>query len=92
MPVILNPEQRAMNVVIGAIKDRFYPEPVPIEITPETSLSEDLGFDSLDLVELEMELEEELDISLPEDSLEKIKTVGQVADCVSEFIRSQEQE
>ena len=47
------------------------------QITPETHFVNDLGADSLDTVELVMELEEEFDITIPEDAAEKIQTVGQ---------------
>jgi acyl carrier protein len=47
------------------------------KITPETSFVNDLGADSLDTVELVMELEEEFDINIPDDAAEKIQTVGQ---------------
>ena len=47
------------------------------KVTPETSFVNDLGADSLDIVELVMELEEEFDITIPDDASEKIQTVGQ---------------
>lgn len=47
------------------------------KVTPETSFVNDLGTDSLDTVELVMELEEEFDITIPDDAAEKIQTVGQ---------------
>ncbi|GAB4243481.1 MAG: acyl carrier protein [Saprospiraceae bacterium] len=47
------------------------------EITPEASFTNDLGADSLDTVELIMELEKEFDISIPDEQAEKIQTVGQ---------------
>src|SRR5690606_33469959 len=47
------------------------------KISPETSFVNDLGADSLDTVELVMELEEEFDINIPDDAAEKIQTVGQ---------------
>ena len=47
------------------------------KITPETSFVNDLGADLLDTVELVMELEEEFDITIPDDAAEKIQTVGQ---------------
>jgi acyl carrier protein len=47
------------------------------KITAETSFVNDLGADSLDTVELVMELEEEFDITIPDDAAEKIQTVGQ---------------
>ena len=47
------------------------------EVTPEASFTNDLGADSLDTVELIMELEKEFDISIPDEQAEKIQTVGQ---------------
>jgi acyl carrier protein len=52
------------------------------QITPETSFVNDLGADSLDVVELVMELEEEFDINIPDDAAEKIQTVGQAVDYI----------
>jgi acyl carrier protein len=52
------------------------------QITPETSFVNDLGADSLDVVELVMELEEEFDINIPDDAAEKITTVGQAVDYI----------
>ncbi len=46
------------------------------DVTPEASFTNDLGADSLDTVELIMELEKEFDISIPDDQAEKITTVG----------------
>ncbi len=48
------------------------------DITEETSFKEDLGADSLDLFELVMALEEEYEIEIPSEELEKITTVGAV--------------
>ncbi len=51
---------------------------VPREkVTSETSFINDLGADSLDTVELVMELEEEFDLSIPDEDAEKIQTVGE---------------
>ena len=47
----------------------------PDQITPDVAFT-DLGADSLDTVELVMELEEEFDLSIPEDAAERIKTIG----------------
>ncbi len=49
-------------------------------IKRESNFVNDLGADSLDTVELVMELEEEFDISIPEDAAEKIQTVGEAID------------
>jgi len=52
------------------------------KITTETSFVNDLGADSLDTVELVMELEEEFDINIPDDAAEKIQTVGEAIDFI----------
>ncbi|MBR1644490.1 MAG: acyl carrier protein [Bacteroidales bacterium] len=46
------------------------------DVTPEASFTNDLGADSLDTVELIMELEKEFGITIPDDEAEKIATVG----------------
>ncbi len=46
------------------------------KVTPESSFINDLGADSLDTVELVMELEDEFEISIPDEDAEKIQTVG----------------
>ena len=48
------------------------------EITAETNVRDDLGMDSLDAVELIMELEEELGITMPSDKTADLKTVGEI--------------
>ncbi|MDR7435151.1 MAG: acyl carrier protein [Armatimonadota bacterium] len=47
------------------------------EVTPEASFVEDLGADSLDVVELVMALEEEFELEIPDEDAEKIQTVGE---------------
>ena len=56
----------------------------PEEITLESSFINDLGADSLDIVELLMALEEEFDIEIPDEEAEKLSTVGDVV----EYIKS----
>ena len=46
------------------------------QVTPEASFTNDLGADSLDTVELIMELEKEFDLSISDEEAEKIVTVG----------------
>lgn len=46
------------------------------DINMDTSFVEDIGADSLDLVELVMALEQEFDLEIDDDEVEKIKTVG----------------
>ena len=54
----------------------------PDAVVEEASFKDDLDADSLDLVELVMALEERLDITIPEEELGDIKTVGQAVDVV----------
>lgn len=48
----------------------------PEEVVESASFTDDLGADSLDLVEVVMALEEEFDAQIPDEAAEKIKTVG----------------
>jgi acyl carrier protein len=48
----------------------------PKQLTPEAKFIEDLGADSLDIVELVMALEEEFGIDIPDEDADKMKTVG----------------
>lgn len=50
------------------------------QVTPNTSFLEVVGADSLDIVELVMELEEEFGVTIPDEEAEKIKTVGDAID------------
>ena len=54
------------------------------EVTPEASFIEDLGADSLDIVELVMALEEEFGIEVPDEQAEKLQSVGDVIKYVEE--------
>ncbi|MBQ9903879.1 MAG: acyl carrier protein [Synergistaceae bacterium] len=47
------------------------------QVTPEKSFVEDLGADSLDIVELIMGIEEEFDIEIPDEDAEKLTSVGE---------------
>jgi acyl carrier protein len=54
----------------------------PSQVNEQARFKEDLEADSLDLVELVMALEENFDISVPEEDLEGVTTVGQAVDLV----------
>ena len=54
------------------------------EVTTEASFTNDLGADSLDTVELIMEFEKEFNIAIPDDQAEKISTVGQAVEYITE--------
>ncbi|NBD32556.1 MAG: acyl carrier protein [Cyanobacteria bacterium] len=53
-------------------------------IKPESKFAEDLGADSLDVVELVMALEEEFDIEIPDEAAEKIATVQAAVEYIEE--------
>lgn len=53
------------------------------DVTEDASFVDDLGADSLDIVELVMALEEEFGISIPDEEAENIKTVGDAANYIS---------
>jgi acyl carrier protein len=53
------------------------------EVTPSASFVDDLGADSLDIVELVMAFEEAFDVEIPDEDAEKIKTVQDAIDYVS---------
>ncbi|MEI8374305.1 MAG: acyl carrier protein [Planctomycetota bacterium] len=77
-------EERVIDIVaeqLGQSKDL---------ITRDTSFVNDLGADSLDTVELVMELEEEFDINIPDEAAEKIQTVGQAVDHIKNAVASGE--
>lgn len=70
--------ERVVDIVseqLGAEKEK---------ITEETHFVNDLGADSLDTVELVMELEEEFDINIPDDAAEKIQTIGEAVKHIEE--------
>ena len=50
------------------------------QVASTTSFTEDVGADSLDIVELVMELEEEFGVAIPDEEAERIKTVGDAID------------
>ena len=54
------------------------------KLTPETSFVNDLSADSLDLVELVMELEDQFGVSIPDEEAEKIQTIGDAIKYVEE--------
>jgi acyl carrier protein len=77
-PTVASVKERVIDIVaeqLGVNKD---------QVSPETSFVNDLGADSLDTVELVMELEEEFDINIPDDAAEKIQTVGQAIKFIEE--------
>jgi acyl carrier protein len=56
------------------------------KVTPQANFANDLGADSLDTVELVMALEEEFDIEIPDEAAEKITTVQEAVDYISDKV------
>jgi acyl carrier protein len=56
----------------------------PEQVTPQASFIEDLGADSLDIVELVMAFEEEFGVEVPDEDAEKLQTVGDVIKYIEE--------
>lgn len=61
------------------------------KVTLDANIQDDLGADSLDIVDLVMSFEEEFDLEIPDDQVENIKTVGDVVKYIEEKIEEREQ-
>lgn len=72
--------------VIDVVADQFGVSKE--QIRNETHFVNDLGADSLDVTELVMELEEEFDIHIPDESAEKIQTVGQAIEHIEKAVET----
>lgn len=58
----------------------------PDEITPETTFTDDLGADSLDVYQIIMGIEEEFDIEIPAETAEQITTVEQAVEMIKKAL------
>ncbi len=80
----LNAEEIAVKVIeivskqLGVAKEK---------ITRQSSFVNDLGADSLDTVELVMEIEDAFDLSIPDEAAEKIQTVGDAIKYIEDHLR-----
>ncbi|MBQ8171846.1 MAG: acyl carrier protein [Oscillospiraceae bacterium] len=69
-----------MTMIFEKVK-KLIAEQLDVEedvITEASSITDDLGADSLDVVDLVMGIEDEFDVEIPEDQVENIKTVGDI--------------
>ncbi|MBM4384256.1 MAG: acyl carrier protein [Deltaproteobacteria bacterium] len=60
----------------------------PEEVVPEANFIDDLGADSLDIVELVMAMEEEFDIEIPDEHAERLQTIGSAVEYLKERLAS----
>ncbi len=70
-------EQRVKEIIVNQLNVNEE------QITPQASFLDDLGADSLDIVELVMTIEKEFDIEIPDEEAEKIRTVQQAIDYIN---------
>ena len=76
MPTAVEIEEKVIQIVSEQLSVE------KSEITRDTSFQDDLNADSLDIVELVMELEDEFDMTIPDEEAEKLKTVGDAIDYI----------
>ena len=62
------------------------------EVTLEANIQDDLGADSLDVVDLITTIEDEFDISIPDEAVEEIKTVGDIVNYIEKNADTEEAE
>jgi len=55
-------------------------------ITADTNIADDLGADSLDVVDMLMSLEDEFDVEIPDEEIEKIRSVGEIVTYIEEHM------
>ena len=58
----------------------------PESLTLETKILDDLGADSLDVVEMLMSVEDEFEVEIPEEKIEDLKTIGDVVDYIQDHM------
>ena len=95
MPINSNPSSGvdlSRDRVLTGVKEIVaeYTSGPPDEIREHHRLVEDLGYDSLALVEMGMELEEHFDVSVPDEFGEQVRTVGDVIDGVRRLLGESE--
>jgi len=61
------------------------------QLTPDARLEEDLGADSLDIVEITMSVDERFNISVPDEVAEKVSTVGELFEALADLLGKREQ-
>jgi len=73
-------EERVKEIIIGQLTV------APEQVVPEASFTDDLGADSLDLVEMMMAFEAEFNVEIPDEDAEKIRTVGKAIEYLKSVV------
>lgn len=82
MPTVVEIEEKVFQIVSEQMSvDKG-------ELSRETSFVNDLNADSLDTVELVMELEDEFDLTIPDEEAEKLKTIGEAIDYLKKHLEA----
>ena len=71
-----------VEVIISALGPTL---PTPVTITTETSITRDLGLDSLAVMDFVMVLEDKFDVSIPLERIAEVETIGDLARTISEL-------
>lgn len=93
----MDPVAKAQSIVDPAAKSQSVEEQVrkiiveqldqaPEDVVPEASFIDDLGADSLDLVELVMAMEEHFDVEIPDEDAENIRTVQDAINYIQQHV------
>ncbi len=93
----MDPVAKAQSIVDPAAKSQIVEEQVrkiiveqldqaPEDVVPEASFIDDLGADSLDLVELVMAMEEHFDVEIPDEDAENIRTVQDAINYIQQHV------
>lgn len=77
-------KKQIIKSIIEALKSMGYKSE---EYSENTNLFKDIGIDSLDAIELVTKLEEEYDITIPDDQINNITTIGSAADLVCKYLK-----
>ncbi|WP_024784625.1 acyl carrier protein [Streptococcus mutans] len=72
--------------ISNLIKEQLHNE--KIEVTVETNIQEDLGIDSIALMEFIITLEDEFNLNIPDEDVEDIQTMGELVDYLSRRLKS----
>lgn len=73
------------DIIVDALLT-FLPQPVEVTVTDRTNIVQDLGLDSLAVMNFVMAVEDSFDISVPLDCIAEVQTVGDLVETVSQLL------